>query len=87
MAFVTLLRFYGLIDLSFKSHVGLIFSSTLARQNHKQLPALDHFYRTCIDETDPSELLIVLSDMSQNGCTVDPSTVRPNQSAAGSDYL
>ena len=36
---------------------------------------MDHFYRTCIDETDASELLIVLSDMPQNGCSIDSTVV------------
>ena len=34
------------------------------------------FYRTCIDTTDQAELLIVLSDMPQNGCSIDTSTAR-----------
>ena len=50
--------------------------SDLTIQGVENRELADGFYRTCIEETDPAELLIVLSDMSQNGCTVDTTAAR-----------
>ena len=51
-------------------------AAVAATSHSKIVNKMQQFHRTCIDETDTAELLIVLSDMPQNGCSIDTSSAR-----------
>jgi hypothetical protein len=51
-------------------------AAVAASSHAKVVDKMQQFHRTCIDETDAADLLIVLSDMPQNGCSIDTSGAR-----------
>jgi hypothetical protein len=59
-------------------------AAVAAVKHKKQVANMDNFYRTCIDEVDPAQMLIVLSDMPQNGCRIDGTVAR---STAGTGMM
>ncbi len=51
-------------------------AAVAAISHSKVVDKMQQFHRTCVDESDTAELLIVLSDMPQNGCSIDTSGAR-----------